>query len=113
MDSSFDCSILDAEKGIYPEGWKHFINSRTSAAVYHLPEWSQVLEDSFGYIPFHIFAHNSDGRLVGVLPLFRVKSMITGDRLVSLPFSYVCGPVAESNQVMNALLEKAQSLCRK
>lgn len=106
-----DYSTVVIEKGDYSEDWNQYVNSRPSASVYHLPEWSKVLEESFGYSPFHLLARSADGKLIGILPLFLIKSVITGNRLVSLPFSYFCGPVADSNAVSMALIEEAQKLC--
>jgi serine/alanine adding enzyme len=95
----------------YLDEWREYINSCPSATIYHLPEWSEVLESSFGYRPYHLMAKNTDGKLEGVLPLVFVDSSLTRGRLVSLPFSYLCGPVAETSDGLNSLLEKAKALC--
>ena len=47
--------------------WKHFVNDCPSATIYHLPEWSKIIEESFGYESFHIFAKNEHGNINFVL----------------------------------------------
>jgi FemAB-related protein (PEP-CTERM system-associated) len=51
-----------------------------------------------------------NGDICGVLPLFRIKSIITGNRLVSLPFSYNCGPIATSDEALIRLIAEAKRL---
>jgi len=91
--------------------WTQYNAACTTATIYHLPEWSAVLEKSFGYIPYHLFAKDAHGRLLGILPLFLIKSSVGGNRLVSLPFSHFCGPIVDSNTALEALLEEAIKLC--
>jgi FemAB-related protein (PEP-CTERM system-associated) len=93
------------------EEWKLYVATCPSATIYHLPEWSMVLEKSFGYKPFHLYARDKQGKLCGLLPLLLVSSPITGKRLVSLPFSYICGPIAGSDLVLISLLDEAKRLC--
>lgn len=113
-------SLIMADPGAVPqitaslssssEEWQHYVFSHPSATVYHLPAWSRILEKSFGYEPFHLIARNAGGVVCGVLPLLLVKSALTGRRLVSLPFSYRCGPLADSPEVLQALMEEACQL---
>lgn len=53
--------------------------------------WRDVLLDTYGYEPFYI-GYLENGNLRALLPLMYVRSWLTGNRLVSLPFSNVCGP---------------------
>jgi serine/alanine adding enzyme len=107
--SDWPCIPADGRKA-HIEDWARYAEASTSATVYHLPEWSEVLEESFGFRPFHVFARNDDGSLSGVLPLFLVRSVITGSRLVSLPFSYSCGPIGDSQEVVAAMIDRARNL---
>lgn len=94
------------------EEWRAFVDSRPEATYAHLPGWQAVVRDSLGHRPCYIFARNEAGRLSGVLPLFQVKSILSGSHLVSTPFVSECGPVAESDEVVKALVERAKGLCR-
>jgi serine/alanine adding enzyme len=91
--------------------WDEYVSSHPVSTIYHSPEWSQILEDSLGYKPFHLFARNGDGKLCGVLPLVMVKSLLTGNHLVSLPFSYVCGAITDSPEALSYLIKEAKILC--
>jgi len=75
--------------------WRDFLAQCSTASIYHTPEWKKFLEKTFDYQPQYLFATDDCGNLIGLLPLFHVKSRITGDRLCSLPFSHVCGPIGE------------------
>jgi FemAB-related protein (PEP-CTERM system-associated) len=50
--------------------------------------------------------------LVGVLPLFQVRSLFVGRVLVSVPYATYGGIVADTPQAARSLLEAAQALCR-
>jgi len=91
--------------------WESYVVNHPSSTICHLPQWKEVLERSFHYKPFYLFARKQDGKLCGVLPLFQIKSWLTGNRLVSLPFSYICGPIANSEQVLVHLINEAKQLC--
>lgn len=94
------------------EEWESYVTKHPSGTIYHLPQWKTVLEASFHYKPLYLFAKREDGALCGVLPLFQIKSWLTGNRLVSLPFSYICGPIVDSEQALIALINEAKNLCR-
>jgi hypothetical protein len=91
--------------------WNDYASSHVYSTVYHLTEWSTVLEKSFGYTPFHLFSKNKDGKLSGVLPLVLTKSFGTRNHLVSLPFSHMGGPIADSEIALLDLQEKAKNIC--
>jgi len=95
------------------EEWHSYVENHPDSTIYHLPRWKEVLADSFPHKPFYLFARHADGRLCGILPLFHIKSMLTGKRLVSLPFSYICGPIADSEAILVELVREAEKLCDK
>lgn len=91
--------------------WRRYVESHPEGLIYHLPEWKETLEQSFRCQSFYLFARDSERALVGLLPLFQVKSPLTGNRLVSLPFSHICGPITDSESVEAQLVGRAQELC--
>ncbi len=93
--------------------WRAYVEAHPEGSIYHLPQWREVLAESFHHQPFYFFARNGEGKLSGILPLFQVKSWLTGNRLVSLPFSYICGPIADSDTVLNELVSAAEKLSDK
>ena len=93
----------------YEKGWNEFIKGPNKAGVWYTLEWRDILKEEYGYKPFYLLAED-DGNVCGVLPLFQIKSIITGNRLVSLPFSYVCGPIATSDAALTLLIAEAERL---
>ena len=79
--------------------WREFLEKSESATIYHTPEWKEVLEKSFEYKPFYLFAKDECGMVVGLFPLFNIRSRITKNRLCSVPFSHECGPIGDEATV--------------
>jgi FemAB-related protein (PEP-CTERM system-associated) len=101
---------VPGQEEITEEEWHLFIRNCPEATVYHLPEWSRILEKSLGCKPLNLFARDQEGHLCGILPLSLIKSPLTGSHLVSLPFSYICGPLSASNSAAAVLIEEAKRL---
>lgn len=89
--------------------WHDFLLSQSDATLYHTPEWKMFLEKTFNYKPRYLFATDECGQLVGMLPLFEVRSRLTGNRLCSVPFSHECTCLGDS-VTRTALIDKAVSL---
>ena len=95
------------------EQWSSFLHRCSSASIYHTQEWKDILQNSFNYKPFYLFAKNDDGDLCGILPLFQIDSRLTGNRLASLPYSYICGAIGDSEDITRILISKSMELCDK
>lgn len=87
---------------------RNFLAASPQATVYHIPEWRDALVATYGYTPVYLGCFDADG-LAGVLPMMEVASWLTGRRLVSLPFSNVCGPIG-GREASRHLLEEAIGL---
>lgn len=86
--------------------WLEFVNSASQGWVCHLPVWKRILETSFPHMRGHYFAivDKETGNLRAGLPVFEVRSLLTGNRLVSIPFATLSDPLASSPEDLNALL---------
>ncbi len=60
--------------------------------VFQHPAWLGLLRDQYGF-EFVACCIADDGELVAGLPFARVKSRVTGSRLVAVPFSDICPPL--------------------
>ncbi len=100
-------SIDDSQRDI----WNQYVVGNTGHSVYHLYAWRDVIREVFAG-ETHYLAAFSAGRIVGVLPLGRLKSRLFGDFLVSLPYFNYGGILADSEQVMEALWQRAGLLAR-
>lgn len=92
--------------------WDPFVASSREASSYHHTCWIRALAQIFGYEAYYLEARDSTGTLVGILPLIRQKSLLFGDRLVSLPFVNYGGAVADCRQGRSALMEGTIDLAR-
>lgn len=91
-----------------PSDWTAF--AREHGSFYHEPAWAHALHSAFGFAPTFLTVRDDGGRLRGVLPVAEVRSLLLRRRLVSLPFSYAAGPVADTPDADAALCAAARSL---
>lgn len=72
--------------------WLDLLERSPAAEVFHHPLWLELLRDQYGYELSACCAGNGHGLEAG-LPVARIESRLTGDRLVAVPFSDVCSPL--------------------
>lgn len=123
---------------VYPD-WDKLLLSHQDYSFFHTSHWAKVLCESYGYKPLYfveVFASNlkpqttndfkrsapyalryapcslhsaSNEKLMTCLPLMEVKSFLTGQRGVSLPFTDYCDPIVSGDihfqEVFNYLIE--------
>jgi CelD/BcsL family acetyltransferase involved in cellulose biosynthesis len=70
------------------------VSAHPSAGPFHLPAWSQVIADSYGFDAFVLVALDSDGEILAGLPTIEARSPFGKRRWVSLPFTDYCPPLA-------------------
>jgi len=73
--------------------WDAFVREQPRWTHFHLHGWRAVLERVFGHECIYLEAREPGGALVGVLPLVRVRSLLFGHYLVSMPFVNYGGPL--------------------
>ena len=92
--------------------WDRFVEAMPSATFFHRAAWSRVIETAFGHTTCFIYAER-DGAITGILPLGRVKTILFGDTLISVPFCVYGGVVAADTESEVALLAHADAALRK
>jgi CelD/BcsL family acetyltransferase involved in cellulose biosynthesis len=94
--------------------WDDFVRGHAKASVFHSLAWLKALTCSYNYEPV-VFSTSPPGKpLTGGLLFCRVKSWLTGNRLVSLPFSDHCQPLVDTTEELDAILSMLrQSLLEK
>ena len=110
-DSAIQVKIASSAAEI-PPGWDDLASRHPHAAIFHSAVWQSVLQKCYPYRFFGLYAISGTGTIIGVLPVYLVSSKLTGKRLVSAPFSYICDPLAESEAVASLLLQSAQNIAR-
>jgi len=101
--------MVEITTSVNADEWHDFLQSQSDATPYHTPEWKVFLEKTFSYKPRYLFATDESGQLTGMLPLFEVKSRLTGNRLCSVPFSHECGCLGDS-VACTSLIDEAVAL---
>lgn len=86
-----------------------FINQNPQASVYHHPAWLRALERTFGYNVHYLVIKDESGKIEGLFPFLTARSLFTGKRIITLPFSTYCDPLMDYKKLplaMNFLREK-------
>lgn len=81
--------------------WNEIITHNNSK-IYHLSEWSTLLNEVHGHKLIYLEENN------GVFPLAYVKSFIFGNRLISLPFADYGGPVTNDKETADILVTRTE-----
>lgn len=83
--------------------WDAFVDQDAEGTFFHLAGWRQILAAS-GHQCHYLYATEQQ-KIVGILPLARVKSWLFGDALVSTPFCVYGGAIGTSD--VKRFLEQA------
>ena len=84
--------------------WELLSLQHPSASVFHTSAWLRALQLSYGYQPVVLTTSSPEEDLTNGIVFCRVKSRITGNRLVSLPFSDHCEPLFGDPNELASLL---------
>jgi serine/alanine adding enzyme len=126
------------EVGLYTqsdrEPWDSYVLNHPDATHCHLSGWKRVIENAYGHKAYYLLAMgsslssnssnssnpsnsmnpsnsvNPSNRLIGILPLFHIKSLIFGNQLASMPFLNYGGILADDKESEIALLSEAVKL---
>lgn len=75
--------------------WNAFVDAHPHGSTFHRWEWREVYRDVYAHDTPYLAAYRGDA-ICGVLPLVRVKSLVFGHYLVSLPFVSYGGPLGDA-----------------
>ena len=104
--SPLSCYQLDPTK----DGrWAELVDRHPKASVFHTAGWLTALRRTYGYDPVAFTTSSPTGELKNGILFCRIKSWLTGRRLVSLPFSDHCEPLCDSVDDLNFLIGYVQT----
>ena len=89
--------------------WSSLVASNPRASVFHRKEWLHALQCTYGYEPVALSLCSPSSTLTNALVFCRIRSRLTGRRLVSLPFSDHCEPLVESRDEAELLISGIKS----
>jgi len=115
--------------------WDEYVKGHPEGTFFHLIGWKNVIEKTFGHKSCYLLAeqsrtidlhhacgpdlkeapwsHTSINKrddcpgIVGILPLFPIKSFLFGKFLVSIPFAEIGGALAHNAEIENLLIQRA------
>ena len=90
--------------------WDRFVDANGDGTIYHTLAWRSVVETALGYDPHYLCAQDDTGRIHGILPLVRLKSLVFGNFMVSLPYVNYCGSISTDLDVGRQLMQAACEL---
>ena len=104
-------TIVDADASRMP-AWDGYVRCHAFASVYHLSAWRDLIESVFERETHYLLTETS-GHISGVLPLVRLKSLLFGDFLVSMPYVSYGGALADDTASCALLIDGATRLAAK
>jgi hypothetical protein len=89
--------------------WQDLLQRHPAASVFHSSGWLEALRRTYGYESVAFTTSPPTEKLANGLLFSRVRSWITGRRIVSIPFSDHCAPLCESEEHLESLLSELQN----
>lgn len=103
-------SLLKPEQPEAMQAWNRYAADNPAASIYHRAEWRELIHATFGHEGHYFQAvDTATGKIVGILPLIRLKSRLFGDFLVSMPYFNYGGAVADSPDIEKLLMDAANA----
>jgi FemAB-related protein (PEP-CTERM system-associated) len=97
---------LPADADAHAE-WDRYVHAHADGTLFHTLAWRDAVRETFGHEDFYWTAVR-EGRIVGLLPIFLVKSRIAGRMLVSVPYAVGGGILADDPSVAETLFSQAR-----
>jgi len=89
--------VLDAR-------WAAFLQEHPRASVFHSAPWLESLSRTYGYEPLAFTTSAPSTELTNAVVFCRIRSWLTGRRLVSLPFSDHCEPLVDRSDELDEMI---------
>ena len=91
--------------------WDGFAREQSGYTHFHRLRWRTLITKVFGHECVYLAARDGEGTVVGVLPLVRVRSIVFGHYLVSMPFLNYGGPLGTDDGI-NALVDESVAMAK-
>ncbi|MDT8340383.1 MAG: FemAB family PEP-CTERM system-associated protein [Longimicrobiales bacterium] len=89
-----------------PEEWDRAVATLPGGNFCHLHAWTSVFADTFGHETRQWVVRDAGGRIHALLPLVRMRSLLFGHSLLSMPFLNYGGPIGDPESC-RALIDAA------
>ena len=84
--------------------WPEFLQRHPSASIFHTSAWLEALRRTYGYEPVVYTTSGPRQELNNGIVFCQVRSWLTGQRLVSLPFSDHCQPLLNGRDHLEEIM---------
>ena len=88
------------------KAWGSYVYNSNSSTFYHQVGWRNAVQKTYKHRPVYLVAKEGD-EIRGILPMFLMRSMIFGKKLVSVPFAPYGGVCADDDIAEKMLIEEA------
>lgn len=88
-------------------GWDGYVKNLSCGLPTHLSGWRDVMSKFYDYETHYLMARRGE-KVVGVLPMFIVRSVLVGDSAMTMPG----GLCADSCEIAQALIDRGQEIAR-
>ena len=85
--------------------WDELVGRHRNASIFHTSGWLRSLQRTYGFAPLAFTTSRPPEPLRNAVVVCAVRSWLTGNRLVSLPFSDHCDPLVDDAEELRALSE--------
>jgi len=89
--------------------WDAYVLKHPNSTFFHQIGWKRVVERTYKHKPIYLIARE-EGEVKGVLPLFLMRSLIFGKKLVSVSFAPYGGVCADDEIAEKMLIEEAKRI---
>ena len=103
---------IDIINPIDSRGWDDLLVSSREYTFFHTTAWAKVLWETYHYRPLYFTLHNGN-KLLALIPMMEVKSIFTGLRGISLPFTDFCEPITAKGIHVQDIIEFVKEYGRK
>ncbi|MBS3917358.1 MAG: GNAT family N-acetyltransferase [Deltaproteobacteria bacterium] len=111
VNQKYEVTLIDPIKD---PRWDAFVENHPFGWICHLSGWKKVLETSFPHMKGHyLVLVDGENKIRAGLPVFEVRSWLTGNRLVSIPFATVSDPLISSQEEFRELFDATLELSTK
>lgn len=84
--------------------WDNLLKTYKNSNFFHTTAWAKILHESYGYEPAYISIMDGPD-LLALIPLMNLRSILTGRRGVSLPFTDCCDPFIKDGVKLEEVIE--------
>lgn len=85
--------------------WDQFVESHSGGTPFHYSCWLRTIFYTYSFEPLLYVKKNDSNEITGVIPFFRIKNIIRGNRLISLPFSDFSSPLFSDDKEQIEMIE--------